>query len=126
MPETDGLEDRAAQFIPTANLIKANQDFQAFKDVIDHFCGAFKDVDGAEQLVVSIVQEAFEQQLVEAVAGAMSLKNRPLWKTTDFDAAISEEALTLAVMPKYHLILFIKKQIKERLGASPETSVKAA
>lgn len=116
--ESEGLEDRAAQFIPSANLIKANRDFQGFIDVIQHFSAKYEDIEGAEQRVISIVQESFEQQLVEAVAGAMALKNRPRWKPTDFDAAISEEALTLAVMPKYHLINFIRRKLTAALGSN--------
>jgi hypothetical protein len=111
------LEDRAATFIPTSNIVKANSDFQGFTDIIEHFSKQYEGLDGAEEVVADVVKEAFEQQLVEAVAGAMSLKNRPKWSTNDFENAVSEEALTVAVLPRYHVLAFIKRQLSGKLGS---------
>ncbi len=111
----DELEDRAAEYIETDNLIRANADFQGFTDIIKFFIDQFPDVEGAGEIIKNEVNEAFEQQLIETVTGALSLKNRPRWNPDDFKNSISEEALTAAVMSRYHIITYIKRQIKNKL-----------
>lgn len=114
----DDIEDRAAEFIEQDNLIKANADFQGITDIISYFVEQYPDVEQAESIIKNEVQEAFEQQLIETVAGAMSLKNRPKWNPDEYARAISQEALTAAVMPRYHLVNYIKRQIGNKLGKS--------
>ncbi len=105
------IEDRAAQFLVKDNRILANADFQGFKDIIEHFCGIHSGIDGVEVIIKDVVQEVFEQQLIESVTGTLSLKNRPRWKPEEFEKAISEEALTSVVMPRYFLLNHIKRQL---------------
>lgn len=109
--EKDTIDDRAAQYLPKDNLILANADFQGFKDVIEHFMKQYFEIDGAEVIVKDVVREVFEQQLIETVTGALSLKNRPKWKPDEYQRAISEESLTAAVMPRYFLLNFVKRQL---------------
>lgn len=115
----DELEDRAAEYLEKDNLIRANADFQGFTDIIEHFAQLYGAEEEAEQVIKNEVQEAFEQQLVEVVTGALSLKNRPRWNPEQFDQATSEEALTVAVMCRYHLINFIQRRIGSQLGKPP-------
>ena len=84
------IEDRAAQILVADNRILANADFQGFKDIIEHFCGTYSAIEGAEVIIKDVVQEVFEQQLIESVTGTLSLKNRPEWKPEEFEKAISE------------------------------------
>lgn len=115
----DEMDDRAAQYLAQDNIIKANADFQGFKDILSHYADEYGSVEGAEQLIKGVVEEAFEQQLVETVTGALSLKNRPKWNPDEFDRAISEEALTAAVMPRYFIMGYIKRQLGNRLRKAP-------
>lgn len=112
----DELDDRAAVYHSKDNLIKANADFQGFTDIIAFYCEQYEEVTGAENVIKDVVQEAFEQQLVEVVTGASSLKNRPKWTPADFEEAVSEESLTASVMPRYHLMKFIRQGINKALG----------
>lgn len=110
------LDDRAAEYLERDNLIRANGDFQGFTDVIDYFMRLYGHVEGAEQIVRDQVHEVFEQQLMEVVAGAMALKNRPRWNHDQFKQATSQEALTLAVMGKYHIVQHVTRSLGGQLG----------
>lgn len=112
----DDLEDRAAEYLEKDNLIRANADFQGFLDVITFFCDQYSEVSGAEAIIKNEVQEVFEQQLVEVVAGALSFKNRPRWTPEQFKHSVSEEALTTACMCRYHIITQIRRGIGIKLG----------
>lgn len=112
----DELEDRAAEYLERDNLIRANADFQGVTDIIKHFAELYEGVPNAETIIKNEVQEAFEQQLVEVVTGALSFRNRPKWNPEQFKASVSEEALTTAVMSRYHLITAIKRSVGSKLG----------
>lgn len=108
------LEDRAAEYIEHDNLIRANADFQGFTDIVEYFTKQYLEIEGAGAIIKIEVYEAFEQQLIETVTGSLSLRNRPKWNPDDFNNSTSEEALTAAVMSRYHIITYIKKQIHEK------------
>ncbi len=112
----DELDDRAAEYLEKDNLIRANADFQGFVDIIEHFSALYAEVPGSESIVKNDVQEVFEQQLIEVVAGALSFKNRPKWTPDQFKQAVSEEALTAAVMCRYHLVNHIRRSVGGKLG----------
>ena len=58
---------------------------------------------------------AFEQLLTESVAGALALKNRTHWNNTEYDAALSKEALTTVVMQRYWMISHIKRVLGNKI-----------
>lgn len=118
----DELDDRAAEYIEKDNLIVANADFQGITDIVKYFVAQFSDIDDIGTAVREEVQEAFEQQLIEVVTGALSFKNRPKWNPDQFASAVSQEALTAAVMTRYHLI----NQIRRSLGNRLKNASKAA
>lgn len=119
----DDLDDRAGEYLERDNLIRANADFQGFVDVIRYFADQYGDIPGAEEIIRSDVQEVFEQQLVEVVAGALSFRNRPRWTPEEFKQAVSEESLTAACMCRYHLINQIKRSIGGKLGKAAKLAV---
>jgi len=112
----DELDDRAAEYLEKDNLIRANADFQGFTDIIEYFSEQYGDVPGSESIIKNDVQEVFEQQLIEVVAGALSFRNRPKWTPDQFKQAVSEEALTAAVMCRYHLVNHVRRSIGGKLG----------
>jgi len=75
------LEDRAAKFLVQKDLILANADFRVFNDTIDRWCAKYKHVLGAREVVKDVVQEWFQQQLVEAVMGAHALRDAKALRT---------------------------------------------
>jgi hypothetical protein len=110
------LEDRAAEYLEKDNIIRANADFQGFTDIVAHFTGEYAEIEGSEAIIKSDVHEVFEQQLIEVVAGALSFRNRPRWNPEQFKQAVSQEALTSAVMCRYHLVNQIRRSIGGKLG----------
>jgi hypothetical protein len=51
-------------------------------------------------MVTDAVREWFEQQLIETVIGVRTLEGSQQWTEDPIDKALSEEALTAAVMPR--------------------------
>lgn len=112
----DELEDRAAMYIEIENKILANEDFRVFLDFIDEVGSRYPGAPGNE--VKDLVQEWFEQQLIEAVLGIQTLKGSPVWDPDQLEIALSPEALTTAVMPRYNTMRQITRSLGARFGAS--------
>jgi len=110
------IEDRSAQYVKQTNTIKANADFRVFTDMVAHWVKEYKGQAGVEKLVTETVREWFEQQLVEAVLGAQQLHGSREWSDDDLQNGLSPEALTLAVMPRYHVYNSVKRTLGTKLG----------
>jgi hypothetical protein len=114
------LEDRAAKYLPQQDLIMANADFRVFNDMIDRWCRSYKHVPGAREVVKDVVQEWFEQQLIEAVMGAQALRDARQWTFEEMQRLWAEEALTAAVLPRYHVDVAVKRTLGAKLGTLKE------
>lgn len=114
--DKDEMEDRAAQYLPSDNLIKINSDFQGFRDIINHYVNDHQGIEGAGVIIRDSVREAFSQILMEAVAGTIGLKGRKHWDPDGIKSAYSEEALTTVCMLRYHQMENIKRTIGSKLG----------
>jgi hypothetical protein len=114
------LEDRAAKYIPQQNLVLANGDFRGFVDMIDRWAKRYDGVAGAREIVQDVVREWFEQQLIESVIGTQALRGSRHWTVQDLDNGWSEESLTAAVMPRYHIDLAVKRALGAKLGTLKE------
>lgn len=117
--ETGVIEDRAAKFLADQNLLQINADFRVFTDMIDLFCKEYGESPGTRDLVQDAVRQWFEQAIVETVLGVQALRNSKEWSTADVDNALSEEALTAAVMQRYHVLFAVRRQLGSRLGSKP-------
>lgn len=115
--EPGDFEDRAARYIVEQNHLLINADFRVFTDMIDRWNREFADNKTA---VAGVVQDAvrswFEQSLVETVLGVQSLKDAKEWSVEDIERALSEEALTAAVLPRYHVHNSVKRELGSKLG----------
>lgn len=111
------LEDRAAKYIPQENLLMVNSDFRVFTDMIDRWCKKYSHVPGARGVIESAVHEWFEQQLVEAVMASFSLRGSTQWTLPDLEKLWGEEALTAAVLPRYHVDVNIKRTLGAKIGS---------
>ena len=109
------LNDRAAEYIQTSNIILANSDFQGFHDTVKFLLKSYSDTPEVNKLIEEEVKQAFEQALTECVAGSLSLKNRPYWNPKDFENALSKEALTTAVMQRYWMISHVRRVLGSKL-----------
>ncbi len=84
------------------------------------FESQFESVPEVKAIIVDAVKEWFEQQLVEAVLGAQALRGAKRWTEDDIVKLWSEEAMTLAVMPRYHVHTAIKRTLGHRIKALRE------
>jgi hypothetical protein len=119
----DLLEDRAAKYLPDQDLVQINGDFRVFTDMIYRWCERYSDVPGALPVVQQVVREWFEQALVETILGAQALKDSPQWDMNDIAHVWSEEALTAAVLQRYHIDVNVKRALGTKLGARRERAV---
>ena len=113
--------DRAAVFREKENVVFANKDFMGFVDVQKHFMEEFPTL--PVENVTKIIRDVFAQQLMETIAGAVTLKNRQYWEPDDYDKAISPEALTISVASRYYFFREIKRKLKDpnlRLASNEE------
>jgi len=117
----EGLLDRAAEYIHPQNLILANSDYQGLHDLVKYISKGYTDMPEVTKLIADEVKQAFELALTECVAGALSLKNRPYWNPDQFNAAISREALTTSVMPRYWMISSLRRILGSKIKGFVET-----
>jgi len=114
----DGMEDKAATFISGQNTLLVNADFRVFKDMIARLCKE-KDTGpgpGLQDAVEEIVHQWFEQALVETVIGVQQLRGSKEWAPDEIEKALSPEALTSAVMQRYHVYVACRRELGARFG----------
>jgi hypothetical protein len=114
--DPEELIDRAARYVAESNILFVNRDFNAFIDLEDHVVKLFRDRPGARNVIRAVMKRWIEVHLSEVVAGARSLRSREQWTREHFQTAVSEEALTAAVMPRYHLVFAIKREVGTKVG----------
>lgn len=122
----DFLEDRAAKYLPQANTIQANADFRVFADMVARWRKFYGHVPSAEPVIESVVREWFQQQLVEAVLGALALRRSGNWSEQEVEELWSEPALTAAVLPRYHVDERIKRTLGGKLGTLKDKDASVA
>lgn len=115
----DFLEDRAARYLPEVNKIQANADFRVFTDMANYWCKEYS-LDNNNKAVVDVVHDWFEQALVETVLGCQALQGERHWPADDIERAMSEEALTAAVMQRYHIANSVKRRLGSVVGSLKE------
>jgi hypothetical protein len=89
--------------------------------MVDRWSERYSEAPGARQAVKDTVHEWFEQALVETVLGVQALSGSQEWSVEDIRRASSEEALTAAVMQRYHIDNSIKRVLGARLGSLKES-----
>ena len=63
-----------------------------------------------------IVHQWFEQALVETVIGVQQLRGSKEWGPEEIDKALSPEALTSAVMQRYHVYIACRREMGAKFG----------
>jgi hypothetical protein len=110
------LDNRSANFVPQQNLLTINADFRVFADMAERWSYVYASVPGSDGVVKAVVYEWFTQQLIETVMSAMALKNTGNWSIQELEKLWSEEALTAAVLPRWHIDQNIKRSLGSKLG----------
>ena len=77
-----------------------------------------KDIGGQplDEAVKEIVHQWFEQALVETVIGIQQLRGSKEWGSDQIDRALSSEALTSAVMQRYHVYVACRRELGAKFG----------
>ena len=114
----DGMDDKAATFLRSQNTLLVNADFRVFTDMIGRLCKE-KDVGRGPVLqnaVTDAVHRWYEQALTETVIGVQQLGGSREWGPTEMEMALSPEALTSAVMQRYHVYIACKRELGTKFG----------
>lgn len=114
------MEDRAAKYLPEQNLLQINADFRVFTDMVQRWASFYSAAPAAHNEVRDVTHEWFEQSLIETVMGVTALRGSREWTDADSRQALSEEALTAAVMPRYHVDFAIRRALGSKLGSIEE------
>ncbi|HRD53135.1 MAG TPA: hypothetical protein PKY96_10870, partial [Flavobacteriales bacterium] len=115
--EHGDMEDRAGKYLSEQNTLLLNADFRVFSDMIQHFQKEFAEVPAILPVIEDTVHQWFEQALVETVMGVQTLMHSQQWSQADIDSALTPEALTSAVMQRYHVLNAVKKALGIKAGA---------
>jgi hypothetical protein len=110
------MEDRAGKYRAEQDLLLINGDFRVYGDMVERWCKHYAQAPGARAVVQEVVREWFEQALVETVLGVHALRDARYWTIDDIREALSEEALTSAVMPRYHIEMSVRRALGAKLG----------
>ena len=63
--------------------------------------------------------------MIETVMGVQALRDARQWTVQDVEKTWSEEALTAAVMPRYHIDIAVKRALGAKLGTLREKAERA-
>jgi hypothetical protein len=114
----DGMEDKAAKFIRNQNTLLVNADFRVFADMIARLCRE-KDTGlgpSLQSTVEEVVRQWFEQALVETVIGIQQMRGSKEWGPEEIEKGLSPEALTSAVMQRYHVYIACRRDLGAKFG----------
>jgi Histidine kinase-, DNA gyrase B-, and HSP90-like ATPase len=116
--EDDGMEDKAAKYIQNQNTLLVNADFRVFTDMVARLCKEKDTALGADlqSTVEEVVHQWFEQALVETVIGVQQLRGSKEWGPAEIERAVSAEALTSAVMQRYHVYVACRRDLGAKFG----------
>jgi hypothetical protein len=109
------IAGKAAEYSEITNVVLANRDFKGFADLVQFFNDKYAGTENIDQVIVSGVNEAIEQALMECVAGAISLRGQAHWSNQQVNVALSPEALTTAVMQRYWMVAYVDQVIRNHL-----------
>ena len=119
-PETQPhLEDRAAQYIRQQNRLLINGDFRGFTSIIDSVLAEKgENKPGAKAAIEEVAKLHYQVSICETIIRVQMLKKGgKTWKQEEIDGALSEVALTAAVMSHKLLHDRISHSVGHKLGA---------
>ena len=117
-----GVVDRAASYIIETNTLLINRDFRVFTEFIDRWEKQYSEVPGAKTIVTEVAREWFQQGLTEVVYSVDFLKGGKQWTDDEVRSVISPEALTAAVLPRYHIEMAVRRSLGQKLGSVRDRS----
>ena len=77
------------------------------RETVEHPFGTLK---------MPLVHQWFEQALVETVIGIQQLRGSKEWGPDEIERALSSEALSSAVMQRYHVYIACRRELGAKFG----------
>jgi hypothetical protein len=111
------VQDRAAHYVPDTRTLLINQDFRIFTGFVDRWEKRYRSAPGAKAVIMDVVHEWFQQTLVEVIYSVDFLRGSRQWTEDEVERAYSDEALTTAVLPRYHTEMAVRRALGTKLGA---------
>lgn len=112
----DGLEDRAALYIPSCNLIKINADFRGFRDFVKSVEREYRgNKKAAPEIIEGAATAQYELALTQAVIIAKIWFKTGVWTKEEQDKALSTEALTTTTAQRIAMIKAAKQEISHTI-----------
>jgi hypothetical protein len=126
VPESEiGVLDRAASYITETNTLLINQDFRVFTEFIAHWEKQYRSIPSARAIITEVAREWFQQTLTEVIYSVDYLRGDKQWSDQDVSAVLCPEALTAAVLPRYHIEMAVRRALGSKLGSVKERGVTA-
>jgi hypothetical protein len=118
------MEDKAAQYDASSNTLFINGDFRGFQCWIDFYVNQYPKEKMIRGFVTEELSQWWEQGLIETVILFQNFKTSPHWVMSL--PHLTDEALTVAIMQRYHLNNVLKRAVRTKFGAPQKDSETAA
>lgn len=99
--DVDLFQGKAVHYQESANTILFNADFPLWNQVIDHWTSKYPAGGSGASLrkkVQATVRQVYEATVIVRIVHVRRFRGRPDWSTAAIDRALSNEALTVAVL----------------------------
>ena len=120
------LADRAAHYDQRHNRLAINADFRGYQDMLRRWLRRYGKVAGAGAYITDTVAQWFQQALTETVLGVLALRGSEYCAQDAVEAAVSEEALSGAVMQRYHLDATLRRELANKLGQASQVAAEGS
>lgn len=118
------MEDKAAQYDASSNTLFINGDFRGFQCWIEFYVNQYPKEKMIRGFVTEELSQWWEQTLIETVILFQNFKTSPHWVMSL--PHLTDEALTVAIMQRYHLNNVLKRAVRTKFGAPQKETETAA
>jgi hypothetical protein len=109
------MDDRGASFLPRDCMVQLNADFRGYEVLLKYFRARYGHLGGIDNLIVTEVQSACEDLVIEFIVGILRLRCQPYGLPADEEHALDERALTGCLMQHATLAARIDERLARRL-----------
>lgn len=92
------LKGKAVHYSEPARTVLMDEDFPLWKKMTDHWVSKYANVPGIVTKVRTAVKFVAASQVVTRVFHMRKFRGQPAWNTREYETALSNEALTVAVL----------------------------
>ena len=108
------MEDRAAHYAKEAHFLSINADFRIFDDLITLIEIRNPAVPGGRESIEERVRRHVEMSLIETILTFQAISGSKEWPDDAVNKGLSEEALTVAVSLRQHIVHAAEAELKAK------------